>query len=148
MPTPHVRDWIDYLQALAPSIAALIALGVGLTQWRLQRENLKQQLFEKRLKVFNSVELFIAKIVATNGDISIPDYQNFRRDTHVAEFLFGSQVLDHIKEIDSEGAGLRRANTLLKHYQGIVSNSVYLDGLPRDNHQAFAKVTELNKEIR
>src|ERR1035441_8292175 len=48
-PTPH-RDFLGYLQALGPLIAACVAVGVALMQWHIQKQNLKQQRFAKRFE--------------------------------------------------------------------------------------------------
>src|SRR5260370_3027724 len=97
MPTSHIRDWIDYLQAFAPSIAACVAACVGLTQWYLQRQNLKQQLFEKRFRVYEKVRPYV--FTMRNFDdapvrtIDAKELsKTFKQDMAPARFLFGSDI--------------------------------------------------------
>jgi len=57
MPIQHTRDWVDFLEALGPLIAVVAVLAVGVMQVYLQRQQLKQDLFDKRYHVF---EVFYA----------------------------------------------------------------------------------------
>lgn len=97
-PTPR-RDFLGYLQSLGPLIAACVALYIGFTQRRLQRQQLKQNLFEKRFAVYEAIKSYL-------GDSTI------RRPTLVrhllkfpmkaeATFLFGSDMAAFCAELDA-----------------------------------------------
>src|SRR5271157_5328725 len=93
-PTLH-RDFLGYLQSLGPLIAASVAVGVGLMQWYLQKQHLKQNLFEKRWKVYAGVHDYLMAVYMTQGMQDTP-YDQFCRDTAPGEFLFQPKVWDYI----------------------------------------------------
>jgi hypothetical protein len=107
MPTPHIRDWIDYLQALAPSIAALVALGVGLTQLHLQRRIANQSLFDKRYTVYKAVGHYLTTVISQVGRTESRTVLAFQRATSHARFLFGQDVLEFLDRVNSETLLLR-----------------------------------------
>jgi hypothetical protein len=96
-PTSH-RDRIDLLEAFGPPIAAVVALIIGLTQLWLQREQLKQDLFDKRYKVYALTRDFAVNAlrVGIGGDEAINTFSN---GTAHAEFLFHKDVLEFIGSI-------------------------------------------------
>lgn len=104
-PTPH-RDWIDGLEAFGPLIAAAVALIIGITQWRLQRQQVKQDLFEKRYRIYQATHAFVAE-ASKYGSRTDPETDNtFANGTAHAEFLFGQDVLEFIGLIRSTAKSL------------------------------------------
>src|ERR1039458_7664385 len=96
------RDVLGYLQALGPLIAALVAVGVALMQRHLQKQQLKQNLFEKRWKVYTGVQDYLAAILREDGNDLLGPYPQFRRDTDPGELLFSRAVWEHINAVRSE----------------------------------------------
>jgi hypothetical protein len=92
-PAPH-RDFLGYLQALGPLIAASVAVGVGLTQFYLQRQKYKQDLFDRRFKVYSATWDFIVLAIKsrTTGLLEDSKVAKFFDDTKPGKFLFGSDV--------------------------------------------------------
>lgn len=97
-PTPN-RDFIGFLQALGPLTAALVAVGVGTMQWHIQKQNLKQQRFAKRLEVYSSVRRFLPVVSNRQAAFSPEEYDSFLSSIGPAKFLFGTDVSDLIAEI-------------------------------------------------
>ena len=98
-PTPQ-RDFLGYLQALGPLIAALVAVGVGLMQWHLQKEHLKQQMFAKRFLVYSAVRRFVSAVIKIQGTVDERESGIFLLETKSAKVLFGSDVTTFINEIE------------------------------------------------
>ena len=97
-PTPHTRDWIGYA---LPSLVILVSVSVGITQAYLQRQNQKQQLFDKRFKVYTTIREFISVAVMNSAIFAVGTLlDEFRRDTAPANFLFGRRVNSLIQQID------------------------------------------------
>jgi hypothetical protein len=94
MPLQHARDWVDFLEAIGPLVAVLVAIGVGLTQSYLQRQQLKQDLFEKRFAIYAFVKEYLTGAVLGDRELN----PNFVNKTRPAEFLFGPEVLTFIDE--------------------------------------------------
>ena len=97
-PTPQ-RDFLGYLQALGPLIAACVAVGVALMQWHIQKQNLKQQRFAKRFEVYQAVRRFLPAVVNTHATFQRAEYDAFRTGISPAKFLFGPDVSGFIDDI-------------------------------------------------
>ena len=114
MPPPPPRDFLGYLQALGPLIAASVAVIVGVTQWYLQTKRAKQDLFDKRFHVYEAVVKYLDTLVATQGKVEDHDHGEFRRETDPGEFLFGSDVWQFLVELRKTGVtfeSLRREHS-------------------------------------
>jgi hypothetical protein len=93
------RDWIDLLEALGPLIAVGAVIMVGFLQVALQLEQVKQDLFDKRYKVYEAVDAFLTSVISADGALAGDAIQVFRIRTAHAEFLFGTDITDFIGEI-------------------------------------------------
>jgi hypothetical protein len=96
-PTPH-RDFLGYLQSLGPLIAALVAVGVGLMQRNLQKQNLKQNLYTLRHGVYRSVAHYWRILIQSSAVPPIPDKQQFFDSISHATFLFGPEVVTFLED--------------------------------------------------
>jgi hypothetical protein len=112
MPTPH-RDFLGYLQALGPLIAACVAVGVGLSQWAIQRKHLAHSLFDKRFKIYTAVSEYLPR--AIDGRIH-PALADFLLDTAHAEFLFGQDITDLFGEIHQNSIKLAVVQREIQEY--------------------------------
>lgn len=99
MPSPHTRDLTDYAVAFAPFLAVLVAISVAAMQYYLQKQHLKQQLFERRFQVYSAVREFLSHALRGYAPLDNDAYQRFYLETRPAKFLFGSDVADFIREI-------------------------------------------------
>lgn len=95
MPSQH-SPFLEY----APFLAMLIAIGVALMQYYLQRQQQKQNLFDKRLRVFSAIhEFWLVSIIywQTVDDTTLHELISGIRPSL---FLFGADVNQYVKEID------------------------------------------------
>ena len=53
------KDWVDYLTALLTPMIAIVGIGLGFLQWRINRLRLNHELFDKRWKIYIVVTDFI-----------------------------------------------------------------------------------------
>jgi hypothetical protein len=88
----HMREWFT---ALATPLIAIIGLCIACQQHRLQRYQLKKDLFEKRWKVYLAVIQLLKSSLPSKIEIEVLD--QFNLDTLPASFLFGNEV-DHYLE--------------------------------------------------
>ena len=98
---------IDVFSSLLTPVIAAMAVYIAYQQWQTNRRKLKLDLYERRLRVYQAVTRFIGKVVK---DVS-PDFQDFSefwRNTAEADFLFGSDVRDYIRELATRAANLQR----------------------------------------
>src|SRR5580698_4447533 len=75
-PTPQ-RDFLGYLQSLGPLIAASVAIGVASMQYYLQRQQMKQTLFDKRFEVYTTVEAYFAAVNTDNDESKAKLHERF-----------------------------------------------------------------------
>jgi hypothetical protein len=94
---------IQTLAALAGPIAAFIAVGVGAWQARLQRQQLRQNLFAKRFGVYLALRQFLNTLSELGKTL---DAACLLQNTKQAEFLFEPEIEEFLKEV------FRRANKL------------------------------------
>jgi hypothetical protein len=95
---PH-RDWIDLLEAFGPVIAVIAVIVIGALQVRLQRQQVRQDLFDKRYMVYAAVDAFLTSLISADGALEEGAIESFRVKTAHAEFLFGTDIVDFIGEI-------------------------------------------------
>jgi hypothetical protein len=95
-PPPQDRDFLGYLQSLGPLIAASVAVGVAGVQYSLQRQSQKQDLFEKRFKVYTTVEAYLTAVNTGDRESKEKLYGQFAVAARHAEFLFGQEVRAYV----------------------------------------------------
>ena len=83
-PTPP-KGFLEYLQGLGPLIAASVAVGVAWVQYSLQRQSQKQDLFEKRFKVYTTVEAYLPVVNTGDNESKERLYRGFSVSTRHAE---------------------------------------------------------------
>ena len=94
---------LKYLTHLLPVLTLMVAIGVaGLAyqQYQLGRAKLKLDLFEKRLLVFNETQKLLNANVTDKPEGLERVYQ-FRIATSQSPFLFDSDIIDLLEEIDN-----------------------------------------------
>jgi hypothetical protein len=95
------------LSVLTAILGFLTLINVGIAtyvvcqQFRLAKEKLKLDLFEKRFAVYKGVQIFLSKILQA-GRVELEMVNDFRAATQVATFLFGEEIPAYIKDIDSK----------------------------------------------
>jgi hypothetical protein len=99
--------WLQIIQALGPSIAAIvvgsIAGYVAYRQWRTASNRLRFDLFEKRYAMYEKLQDVVGTVLA-NGTVEYNELGTFYRATRGVEFLFGPEIERYLAEIrDSLG---------------------------------------------
>jgi len=121
------------LAAYGPFVVAVVAALVGLTQYYLQREKIKLDLFEKRLKVYNAVMEFLEQVYNT-GEVSSVHFEPLVDRTKPASFLFGGDVTGYL-------------NVLIKSTHDLQTDLSRLTGTaPRSTNTAT--VIEMNQRVQ
>jgi hypothetical protein len=79
-------------------IAVLVALYVGLMQWRTAHYRLSLDMFEKRYKVYEAVKNII-NTVTLHGGVTPADLNAFYDSIRGAEFLFDNETRNFVMNI-------------------------------------------------
>ena len=90
--------WTQYLTALLTPVIALFGSLIAFMQWKLARNKLKLDLFDKRYVVYKACTQFISAI-STTGESSNEEQAKFLRDTSDAKWLFNLEVAKYLNEI-------------------------------------------------
>jgi hypothetical protein len=98
MVTSQLPICVQYLQALSTPAIALLALVIGVAQWRTAHQRAVLDLFDKRLAIFNALSVVVSKIVAL-GRVSHQDEMEFAQATRQVDFLFGPEVKRYLDEL-------------------------------------------------
>lgn len=99
---PH---WTQYFSALLAPIVAVFASLVAYWQWKLARNKLKLELFDRRLVVYEAAKEILFSIV-TNDELENEDFSKFVAATREARWLFNKSVNDYlISELRSKAFG-------------------------------------------
>jgi hypothetical protein len=89
-----MQGWITIL-------IAAIALLIGYFQWITAHQRVVVDLFEKRLRLFNSIELAVGQVVR-DAETSPETLQTFLQAEADARFLFGLDVLKELRSLGSD----------------------------------------------
>jgi len=92
---PH---YVQLLQALATPAIALLALVIGVFQWRTAQQKVVLDLFDRRLEKYTAIREVVGRIIRS-GDPSQSDVTDFLRAMDGAEFLFGNDVTGYLEKI-------------------------------------------------
>jgi uncharacterized tellurite resistance protein B-like protein len=91
--------FIDYFSAIAPSIIALIAVIIASQQWFTNRNQLKNQLFDRRIEIYQSITRFISEMLVGDPAHEEEERTRFLRATKDAYFLFDEDIKTLVEEI-------------------------------------------------
>ncbi len=88
----------DFTPALVAVIVGLLAALLSFRQWRIAREKLRLDLFDKRIKVFNG---FMNKVRNDMGEANLTQeqYSDSMLDIASLGFLFPKPVVDEMNAI-------------------------------------------------
>ena len=99
---------------MLPIATFCLSVAVGLIaclQWRVARNKLRLDLFDRRWQIYAATSKFVDAI--NNDPENVGSYTNdFNAGTSNAEFLFGNDVLNYIKQVRTRAVGMRTARVL------------------------------------
>lgn len=152
---PTIPLWLEFLRAIAPVIAALIA---GFVAWRFglkQTANSEQQaktakdklrldLFEKRLTVYEAAKNFL-HTACTIGDVSPKDEIDYMAGVSAAGWLFDEEIYKYLaNDLWNLTTDLHQKNQEL---QGLI-NQETRKNLADERNLVFKKIVSQNQVLR
>ncbi len=96
--TNQLPAWIQYLQAFSTPSIALLALVIGVMQWRTSHQRAVLDLFEKRWETYMELRFIISEVLR-EGSVSNANTNAYLRAIDRAEHLFGKTVTNYLKEL-------------------------------------------------
>jgi hypothetical protein len=94
---------LQYIQALGLTVVAIIAAGIAgyiaWRQWRTAHYRLSFDLYEKRFKVYEAINLFITRATAQERYLTHIDIEALHNGIRGGEFLFGGDARKLVNDI-------------------------------------------------
>jgi hypothetical protein len=95
---------VDGLWKLLTVVVAAVVAYVSWNQWRIARDRLRLDLFDKRYKVFDGARSMIGHVV-TAGRLPMEVLHEYWAATTDRRFLFGDDVVAYLDDMDKHVAG-------------------------------------------
>ena len=89
------KDWIDILSALLTPFIAIAAISIAVLQWKINRNRLKHELFDRRYDQYQAVTGFLRSIMGA-GKATIEMQQEYLNGTTGIEFTFSKEISDYL----------------------------------------------------
>lgn len=99
--------WTEYLQAIGPTLIAIFVAWIAFQQWRVNQANLRERLFERRMKVLEDTRRHVSALLVT-GKVQQEDFDEFTASYRASRFLFGKDIEDYLQEIWERSACIQR----------------------------------------
>jgi len=90
--------WVETLSALLVPTIAVLGLYIAYQQYRLNKQRLRHETYERRLTVYRSVQRYLSEILA-DGKTTNERALKFYSETSEAAFLFDDSVQNKIDRI-------------------------------------------------
>jgi hypothetical protein len=110
-------DWTTLAADLAtPAIAAVVAF-VTISQYRVSRDQMRHELFERRFDVYKKIQVFLSKILEKGRfeEESLPEFYDAMQK---ARFLFGEDVNGYLEEIKRHAFAEKHAEARMEETRG------------------------------
>ncbi|MCX7355687.1 MAG: hypothetical protein NTY59_12830 [Alphaproteobacteria bacterium] len=106
-------ELIELSKALLTPIVAAFGAFIAWQQYKLGKQKIKLELFEKRWVILQAVRTFLG-LVARDAAIDSEEVLQLRRKTFDAKFLFGEEISEYIDSIFKKGIELHTTEMMLK----------------------------------
>jgi len=131
------NNWIDVLSALMTPTIGVMAILIAYQQYKVNSNRLRHELYERRLRVYKSVQSFLSEIIR-DADIEYQRCGLFYSEASEAVFLFDKNIQDYIDKLYKNGIKMHRLHEKLYPSTG-------KGGLPVGEERT--KIAEENSKI-
>jgi hypothetical protein len=87
---------------------------IAALQWRVARNKLRLDLFDRRYKLYDAARKFLS-LSLRETKVELPPLAEFNVGVADAEFLFGSDVLKYLEQLRKNALHLRTTQSLQSH---------------------------------
>ena len=110
------KNWVDVLSALLTPTIAIAGIAIGCLQWRINQKRLQNELFNRRIDIYEKITSYIANIL-TRGSVENGADTQFLRNTKQAVFVFGKDIEEFVNEIYEKSLDLNLVNAQVQPIQ-------------------------------
>lgn len=100
-----VKDYVEIFNALLTPLIAILAAYIAWQQYQVSHFSLKNELYERRFKVFKAFMSYLADIMR-DGKSNYQRTSQFYAEASEAEFLFKGKILNKLEELYQKGIRL------------------------------------------
>src|SRR5467141_1107701 len=104
--TNQIPMWVQYLQALSTPAIALLAVVIGVLQWRTSHQRAVLDLFDRRMENYDALNDAVVEIMR-EGNATLKALVPFSQAAARARFLFGKEVTAYLEETEKRIISLR-----------------------------------------
>ncbi|GLR77121.1 hypothetical protein [Aliivibrio sifiae] len=104
---------IEILSGLLTPVIAIIATYIAYQQWKLNKQKLMLEKYDRRLKIYEEVKKVLI-LITRDAEISHKNLLEFNISVSEADFLFRHEISDYLQEIYKRGLNLHRWNRKYK----------------------------------
>lgn len=130
---------ITIIFSILNTIVAIINLKMVKAQAKFQNDSFCYQLYDRRMKIYTSVEKVLLTIVQS-GDISSEQLSEYKWGINDAAFLFGNDVKETLDNIYKAMVELHTVSQKVKH-------NIESKNLSSEHHKLCDRESELLKRI-
>ena len=100
-------------------LIAIITAWIAFQQMRIQRYRVKYDLFERRLKIYETVRLTVKDSIKHYGNLTDTVLTDFYESCRYSKFLFNNKIQRYISDIQSKIQDLEVLNQKLDDKNGL-----------------------------
>jgi hypothetical protein len=126
---------IEITSSILTPLTAIIVVYIAIKQYKLEKFYTKIDLYETRLPIYQSVMVFISKVIK-DADIKLEDCFQLLRETSQKSFLFKPEVNNYIDKVYKKGLQLNMTN---KQINALIDDS--------SKNKEYQKICEENHEL-
>jgi hypothetical protein len=121
VPATTLPDWLQYVQALGPTLVAFAVAYVAFRQWRTAEANRKiandklvLDLFDKRFSWYEALKRNLFRSLDATNDEVRSAYLEITRLSEESRFLFGDDVVRRMEQLGEASMSLSVVVTVLE----------------------------------
>jgi hypothetical protein len=109
-----VKAYVDLFAALLTPVIAMVTTYIAIQQYRANQLKLRQDLYDRRLSLYNAVAEFLAHVMQ-EGTADQTQLIALLQKTRESYFLFGKEVSDYVTDLYKKGVDLQSYERQLNH---------------------------------
>jgi len=142
-------DWDKVVSVFSAALTPIIAITttfVAIQQFKLNRNQFRWNLFDRRLKVFEASIELIAVVLRT-GRVSQDDLTKFLVGTSERDFLFGADIGAHLDAIYNNAAAIHAIGHPVPQQQAVQhqTHATWFSGKTEETRRLFATYLAFRK---
>ena len=89
------KDWVDYLSALLTPMIAVFGSIIAFMQFRINRNKLRNELFDRRYAQYESIKDFLGSIMGA-GKVTDDAQRKYLVGTSGIRFIFDKNIAEYV----------------------------------------------------